>query len=82
MLDRFRALWVREPARVIAACVAAVVFIAARFGVVVDAQDLGTALLVVLPILLGGEVTRAQVPPATQPLDAPPVRDYVDGGSV
>lgn len=82
LLERVRVVWQEEPARFVAGVVAAVVFVAARFGVVVDEQSLGAALLIVVPILLGGEVTHQHVPPPTKPLVAPPAPDYRDGANV
>lgn len=57
-------LWTREPARVIAVLVAVVVFALAKAGVVVDEQNVGEALALILPVLLGGEAIRSQVAPA------------------
>lgn len=68
MLDRIRALWATEPVRVVTILVAIVVFIAAKIGVVLDPQDVGDALLLLLPILLGGELARANVTPYMGPV--------------
>ena len=70
MLNRLRALWRTEPTRVVSLLVAAIVFAAAKAGVAVDEQAIGEALLLSLPILLGGEVVRSQVSPA-EPADTP-----------
>lgn len=59
-----RALWATEPARVITVLVAVVVFVAAKAGVVINEQDVGEALAIVLPVLLGGEAIRSKVSPA------------------
>lgn len=64
MLNRLRALWTTEPTRVIALAVAVIVFVAAKLGLVVDEQNVGEALALVLPVLLGGELTRSKVSPA------------------
>lgn len=65
ILDNAVALYRREPARINAAVVSAVVFLAAKFGVVVSEQDILTSVLVVLPIILGGERTRSKVSPVS-----------------
>lgn len=52
------------PARTVSIVVAVVVFVAAKVGVVVDQQSLGTALAYAIPILVGGEVTHRNVTPA------------------
>jgi hypothetical protein len=64
MLDRLRALYQREPARLIAIIVAVVLFVANRVGLVLDDAGLGEAIGVALFVLLGGEVTRSKVSPA------------------
>ncbi len=64
MLQNLRALYVTEPVRSVAMLVAVVVFAAAKLGVVVDEQNVGEALLLILPVLLGGEAARQQVSPA------------------
>ena len=53
----------KEPARVIALGAALVVFLAAKFGLVVDEQSATVALAYVLPILLAGEGIRRKVTP-------------------
>lgn len=58
-----RGLYAREPVRVAAAVVSAVVFVAAKAGLVLDAQTTAVAAAIVLPILLGGEVARKKVTP-------------------
>lgn len=63
MLDRIRALWATEPVRVTTSTVAVVVFVAAKFNVVVDEAGLLEALALVVPILLGGEAARRKVQP-------------------
>lgn len=68
LLDQLRALWLAEPARVIAALAAVAVFVLAQLGVVVDEQSVGAALAIALPILLAGEATRARVSPAGPPI--------------
>lgn len=66
MLDQIKALWLAEPVRVVTALAAIIVFLAAKLGIVVDQQGVGEALLLVLPILLGGEGARAKVSPVRQ----------------
>lgn len=68
-MNLLKALWVTEPARLIAALAALAVFVAAKAGVVVSEQDVGAALLIILPILLGGEAARTKVSPAPPPVD-------------
>lgn len=64
-MNLIRALWATEPVRVITIVAAIVVFVFAKAGVVIDQQDVLDALVIVLPILLGGEAARTQVSPAT-----------------
>jgi hypothetical protein len=74
-----RALYAREPARVVAGIAALVVFVAAKAGVVISEQEIVPALLIVLPIVLGGEAVRDNVIPVRKlATDAPPVADEVD----
>lgn len=68
MLDRIKALWTTEPARVTTVLVAVVIFAAARLGLVVDEQNVGEALALLLPIVLGGEIVRQKVTPAPGPV--------------
>jgi hypothetical protein len=75
VIDYVRILWQREPARIVAALASLVVFAAAKVGLVVDEQSVGSALLLVLPILLGGEATRAKVSPIVGPVG--PNNDYL-----
>lgn len=63
MLDRLKALWADEPVRVTTLLVAVVVAVAAKAGVVIDPQNAGETLTLVLPILLGGEIARKSVTP-------------------
>jgi hypothetical protein len=63
MLGYLRALWKGNPVRVASIAASGVVFAAAKAGVVLDEASVGEALLTVVPILLGGEVARAQVSP-------------------
>lgn len=86
ILDRaYQALlgvWQREPARVVTVLAAVVVFVGAKLGVVVNEQDVGQALLLILPVLLGGEAVRRRVSPAApaddEPADAPGVDPVPD----
>lgn len=57
------ALWRAEPARVTAAVAYLLVFLAAKAGIVIDEQSVIDALIIGLPILLGGEAARGQVVP-------------------
>lgn len=70
-------LWQREPVRVATALAAVVVFIAAKAGVVISEQDVLHALLLLLPIVAGGEAARKAVTPATVLDDLQPPR-YTD----
>lgn len=70
-----KAVYKREPARVLSVITAVVVFVCAKTGVVVPAQSIGDALAFALPILLGGEAIRSQVSPAAVPVSpAAPVK--------
>jgi len=71
MLNRIKALWVTEPVALTTALVAVVVFVAAKLGILVDEQNVGEALGLVLPILLGGAAARTQVSPAPAPVGTP-----------
>lgn len=79
MLDRLRAVWRAYPARSIAVVTAAVVFVAAKAGVVLESDSVADVLVLVLPILLGGEATHRRVSPAVPVVDKPLVADGVDG---
>lgn len=70
-------LWQREPVRVATALAAIVVFIAAQAGVVITQQDVLPTLLVLLPLIAGGEVVRKAVTPAAVLDDLQPPR-YTD----
>ena len=65
IIDRAAALWRNEPALVITSLAAAVVFLAAKAGVIIDQQTLVDSLGIVLPILFGGAVIRRKVTPGT-----------------
>lgn len=73
-------LWRQNPVRVCTGLAAAVVFIAAKAGIVLDAQSVGAALLTIVPILIAGETARGHVIPihklVTDPKALPP--DAVD----
>lgn len=73
MLDTIRALWVTEPVRVLTLLTAAVVFAAAKLGVIIDEQSVGEALALIVPVLLAGEAARGKVSPA--PADIGPASD-------
>lgn len=77
MLDRLRALWANNPVRVTAILASIVVFVAAKLGVVVDEQNVGEALAIALPIVLGGEVARSQVTPYVGEI-GPPSDELLD----
>lgn len=68
MLANLKAAWTTEPVRLTALLVAAVVFAAAQLDIVLDPLDVGEAIAVLLPILLGGELARAKVSPAHGPI--------------
>ena len=59
--------WHGNPVRITTGLAAIVVFIAAKAGYVLDQQDVLDSLVIVLPILLGGEVARSQVKPLRRP---------------
>lgn len=62
-LGLVKKLWAKEPARVVSVTVAALVFVAAKLGVVVPQESIATAVAFALPLLLGGELIRSQVSP-------------------
>lgn len=72
-MSTIRALWATEPVRVLTLLTAVIVFAAAKLGVIIDEQNVGEALTLVLPILLGGEAARHRVSPA--PDDVGPASD-------
>lgn len=63
ILDRLRQKWRTEPVRVTGYTAALIVFVAAKYGIVVDAQGLAESLAFILPIILGTEKARGQVTP-------------------
>lgn len=63
MLTTLSDLWAREPARITSFLAAAIVFVCAKAGILVDAQSVGSAIAIVVPILLGGEHIRSKVVP-------------------
>jgi len=77
ILARLRTAWATEPAAIVALLVSVIVFVCARAGWVVDKQSVSDALFFILPILLGGAVTRSQVSPAAR-LDASRNADPTD----
>lgn len=77
MLDRLRAAWANNPVRVTAITASVVVFGLAKAGIVIDEQNVGEALAIVLPILLGGELARSQVTPYQGPV-GPPSDELLD----
>jgi hypothetical protein len=58
-----RGLWQREPVAIVTTTASVVVFLCAKFGVVVPQADVVQALAAVLPILFGGAVARQNVTP-------------------
>ena len=52
-----------NPVRVATYTAAVIVFVAAKAGVVISEQDVLPALLLILPIVLGGEAARRKVSP-------------------
>jgi hypothetical protein len=66
ILNLPRAIWAKEPTTVVSVLSAAIIFGGAHWGIVLDKQSVAQALLIVLPIVLGGQVVRATVwSPAT-----------------
>jgi hypothetical protein len=63
LLDTIRAVWATNPVRVTAVVVYVVTLAAAKVGLSLDTDDVAIAAAVLLPVLLGGEVTRANVSP-------------------
>jgi hypothetical protein len=66
LLDQARYLYKRYPARVTSSAVAALIFVCAKTGIVVDKQTLGAAAAYALPILLGGQAIHAKVEPVAK----------------
>jgi hypothetical protein len=65
MLNRIRTLYATEPARVVAVLVGLVLAVASQLGLVVDADNVGESIALLLLVAVGGEATRAKVSPAT-----------------
>lgn len=63
LVNYVKNLYKTEPVVVFSAVAAAVVFVAANFGIVVDETSVLSALEYVVPILLGGAVARSKVTP-------------------
>lgn len=63
MLDHLRAFWALNPVRCAAIIASGLVVIATQLGVVVDEASVTDSLLLIVPILLGGEAARAKVTP-------------------
>lgn len=62
-MSYIRSLYRREPARVVAVVVSGVLAVATALGFVVEEQNVGAIVAVVLTVLLGGEATRSKVRP-------------------
>jgi hypothetical protein len=71
MLTYARAIWLNNPVRVVSIIVAAVVALAAKFGVILDEASVAEVVALVVPIVLGGEVARQKVTPWTGPVGEP-----------
>lgn len=71
-----KAYYDREPVRVLTAAATAIVAGAALAGIVVDQQAVLNVLVFVMPILLGGEITRRKVVPYVP--DEAPLADGYD----
>lgn len=63
MLERVRGLWAVDPVRAATAVAAVVVFVCAKRGLIVEQQDVITALLLVVPVVLGGDQVARRVEP-------------------
>jgi hypothetical protein len=59
-----KSLWAKEPTRVVSVVAAAVVFVAAKVGVIVPVESVANAIAFAVPLLIGGELIRTQVSPA------------------
>lgn len=64
-LTALRKLWAKEPARVVSAVAAVIVFVAAKCGAVIPAEPVLNAVALMLVPLLGGEAIRSQVAPTS-----------------
>ncbi len=63
MIAFLKKLWATEPTLVISALVAAVVFVCAKLGIVVNAVGIEQAIAYIIPILVGGVAVRSKVSP-------------------
>ena len=63
LVNYVKNLYATEPVVVYSAVAAAVVFVAANFGIVVNETSLLSALEYIVPILLGGVAARSLVSP-------------------
>lgn len=70
VLDRLIAYVRSEPVRTATLAASVVVFVAAKLGVVISEQSVLEALLLVLPILLGGQWARGNATPIVNQVPA------------
>lgn len=62
-LASLKETWLMEPTRVLWFAASAIVFAAAKFGIVVNRASLLEALAFIVPLIVGGVVNRSQVVP-------------------
>lgn len=63
LIERLKQLWAKEPTVVLTTIVSAIVFVFAKFGIVINKADLLEAIGDILPIVFGGAALRAAVTP-------------------
>ncbi len=78
MLDRLKKLWREQPARVVAWSLALAVLVLGQLSIVIDPDTLRENLELILPVLLGGELTRRKVTPVASLVDPAPDPDGDD----
>lgn len=79
-MQNLRSLWAREPVLIATLIASAVVFVAAKLGAVVSEQSVLNAVLLIVPILLGGLGARGAVhSPATVARDVSALLSAHDG---
>lgn len=63
LVTALKQAWATEPTRVISLLASLIVFVFAKAGLVVNQATLLEALAFIVPLLVGGELTRSQVRP-------------------
>jgi hypothetical protein len=62
-VNQLKTLWAKEPTVILWVLTGIIVFVAAKFGIVVDKASLVEALAYLVPFVIGAVVNRSQVAP-------------------